>query len=90
MHDPDDDEMECTNAMGDEEVDLLADPSAWRPFPINSILLCSEGKTIGFRTRSGVVYGPEKIEVMPDIAGHRWMFCFITRVFSSLGLPSFL
>ena len=60
VNDPDDDETERTNAMGDEEVYLLVDPSAWCPFPINSILLCSEGKTIGFHTCS-VVYGTEKI-----------------------------
>ena len=80
VNDPEDEETECINAMG-EEVDL-GRPSFWRPFPNSSILLFHKGKTIGFRTRSGGVYGPEKIEVMPDIAGYRWMFRFITHEYS--------
>ena len=60
----------------------MADSSIWRPFPVNSQFLCKEGKTIGFRTRSGVVFGPEKIEVMPDVAAHRWMYRFIVHEYS--------
>ena len=71
VDDPDEDESERGYAMGDDEIDILVDPSLWHPFPHNSIFLTRDEKTTGFRTRSGVVYGPEKIEVPLDVPLHR-------------------
>ena len=86
--DPDDDpdvESHCQGyTLGDEEVNIMADPSVWRPFLSNCQFLCREGKNIGFCTRSGVVFGPERIEVMPNIKGHLWMFHFIVHEYSVL------
>ena len=53
-------------ALGVEDVDLLADPACWRPSPSSSQILHKEGKTIGFRTKSGVAFGPDRIEIRPD------------------------
>ena len=55
VNDPEGDDSERENAEGDDEVDIVADPSRWRPFSRNSVLLTKDGKTIGFRTRSGFV-----------------------------------
>ena len=40
-----DESMQC-NALGDEEVDIIADPSSWRPFPVNCQLLFRGRKTV--------------------------------------------
>ena len=72
-----------------EEVDLLADPASWRPFPRSSQLLVKDGQTLGFRTRSGAVFGPEKVEIRPDVSGQQWLFRFITHDYSTpVDLPS--
>ena len=59
--DPDDPaamEADEDDAFGVGEVDLLADPASWHPFPVGSQVLRKEGRTIGFRTKSGIVFGP--------------------------------
>ena len=55
--------------LGGEDIDLLADPALWCPFPPSSQILRKEGKTIGFRSRSGIMFGLEKIEIKPDASG---------------------
>ena len=75
--------------LGSEDIDLLADPALWCPFPVSSQILRNEGKTIGFRTKSGVMFGPEKIEIKPDVSGQQWLFRFITHDYSvPLDMPS--
>ena len=69
-------------ALGVEEVDLLAVPACWHPFPSSSQILHKEGKTIGFRTKSGVAFGPDRIEIRPDSSGQQWVFRFITHDYS--------
>ena len=70
------------DALGVGEVDLLADPACWRPFPLASQILRKDGKTIGFRTKSGISFGPERIEIRPDASGQQWVFRFITHDYS--------
>ena len=83
------DEATERNTFGGEDVDLLADPASWRPFPRNSQLLVKDGQTLGFRTRSGVVFGPEKVEIKLDTSGQQWLFRFITHDYSApMDLPS--
>ena len=52
--------------FGDLEINLLADPASWCPFPSQSQILRQNGKTIGFRTKSGIMFGPKRIEIMAD------------------------
>ena len=86
---PDETEADADDASGVGEVDLLADPASWRPFPINSQLLRKDGRTIGFRTKSGIVFGPERIEIRPDASGQQWLFRFITHDYSvPMDLPT--
>ena len=76
--------MEATEgeALGSKDIDLLADPACWHPFPSSCQIFRKEGRTIGFRTRSDVMFGPNKIEIRPDASGQQWVFRFITHDYS--------
>ena len=75
-------EIDEDDPSGTGEVDLLADPACWRPFPCGSQILRKDGKTIGFRTKSGLDFGPDRIEIRPDASGQQWVFRFITHDYS--------
>ena len=71
------DDYEEDYAIEDEEIDIMADPTIWRPFPSNANLLLSGSDVVGFRTVSGMKFGPERIEVRPDKSRRLWLFRFI-------------
>ena len=72
------DDYEEDYAIEDEEIDIMADPTVWRPFPINANLLLSGTDVVGFRTVSGMKFGPERIEVRPDKFRRLWLYKFIS------------
>ena len=78
MDDPD--EIIQCNTGGGEEVDIMANPSVAVRFQL-TVSYYVIGKIIGFCTRSIVVHGPEKIEVLLE---HHWIFRFIAHDYSVL------
>ena len=90
-----DESMQC-NALGDEEVDIIADPSSWRPFPVNCqllfrgrktvsvlrVLLCLGQRVSKLSEASGhfLIY---RFINMPDASGHFLIFRFINMIIDS-------